>query len=66
MTTLIGVLFLLIVQRNVLEIVAFTKYNIDGVHMLTFFRKSLFYVFLTFLSVGALFASYLISMSMVM
>ena len=66
MTVLIGVLFLLIVQRNVLEIFAFTNFNINGVHILTFLRESLLYVFLTLLSVGALSASYLISMSMVM
>ena len=66
MTFLIGILFLLIIQRNAMEIVAFTKFNIDGVHMPIVFRSSETYSVLSFLSIAALFFSNLISLSMVM
>lgn len=66
MTLKIGVLFLLIIQRNVFEIVNFTKYNLDGVHMPSLIDQSLGYVILSFISVGALITSYLITINMVM
>lgn len=66
MTYLIGILFLLIIQRNAMEIVAFTKFNIDGVHMPIVFRSSAVYSLLSFVSVAALFVSNLISLNMVM
>jgi len=66
MTFMIGALFLLIIQRNAIEIVAFTKFNIDGIHMPIVFRSSEAYSLLSFLSVAALFVSNLISLQMVM
>ena len=66
MTLKIGLLFLLIIQRNVFEIVNFTKYNLDGVHMPSLIDQSLGYVILSFISVGGLITSYLITINMVM
>ena len=50
-----------------MEIVAFTKFNFDGIHMPIVFRSSdTIYCILSVFSIAALFLSYLISLQMVM
>ena len=49
-----------------MEIVAFTNFDIDGIHMPIVVRSSETYSILSFLSVAALFVSNLISLQMVM
>jgi hypothetical protein len=65
MTIMIGVIFLMIIQKMAIDVVVFNNYNIDDVHIPIIFRAELTYGIIGFISRIVMISSFLIQIKMV-
>ena len=65
MTLMIGLIFLMIIQKMAIDVVVFNNYNIDDVHIPIIFRAELTYGIIGFISRIVMISSFLIQIKMV-